>query len=414
MQIGGRKRALCCTPNTQTIQTEVCNYDLCSLIENLAVCDDEAGYNDEEGYTSLLKRSSYVTGDGQTLWTYEDGGVMEENEDHLKAAKSPLPGQSRPRTLFLAKLTGAAFFKGKELVVKSRPYWPGLMSLRGDGKDTLLIRGGYDLLKDACGSTAMKFIPAAQLPKTGYHLEHLREINMLDNFVRSLLSGKLFSGVDMKNKLDPMAVYKGWNKVYDVSLPLIGQAVHDAADYTLPVTPNDRIYETIGSYGYREGVTYLRGPLNILKRTLMMGNSPLGKSDNFHKLLRKVANNGDKDSLKTVLTAMQGTVAVFNYLNDAALHRAFTAAGLTLTSEMKNADEFMPELKGILAAWKEWEPDYYDHVVSLATEWLIVRGGLIAQTFAGDIANNPAALKLVSSAAMILSQVNRIKSPLAP
>lgn len=247
MQIGGRKRALCCTPNTQTLQTAVCDYDLCNLIENRAACDDEAGYNDQEGYTSLLKRSSYVSGDSQVLWTYQDSGITEENENNIEARR-PKPGQARSTILLLGELTGSAIYKGKQLTLQSRPYWPGLKSLKGDGKDTLFIRGGYNLLKDACGSTAMKFIPAAELPKKGFHLEHLREINMLYEFVESLLSGKLYSGTDMKNKLDPMAVYKGWNKAYDVSLPLIGQAVHDAADYTLPVTPNDRIFETIGSY----------------------------------------------------------------------------------------------------------------------------------------------------------------------
>lgn len=413
MQIGGRKRALCCTPNTQTLQTAVCDYDLCNLIENRAACDDEAGYNDQEGYTSLLKRSSYVAGDSQVLWTYQDSGITEENENNIEARR-PKPGQARSTILLLGELTGSAIYKGKQLTLQSRPYWPGLKSLKGDGKDTLFIRGGYNLLKDACGSTAMKFIPAAELPKKGFHLEHLREINMLYEFVESLLSGKLYSGTDMKNKLDPMAVYKGWNKAYDVSLPLIGQAVHDAADYTLPVTPHDRIFETVGSYAYREGVTFLPGTLNLVKRTLMMGNSPLGKPSMFNSLLYKVASDGDEEKMKKVLGAMQGTVAIFNYLNDAVLNQAFTAAGRTLTNEMKYADEFMPELKGILAAWKEWKPDYYDHVVSLARNWLITRGGFIAQKFAGDLANNPAALKLVSSAAQVVSQIDQIKSPLRP
>ncbi|KAM7215378.1 hypothetical protein V8F06_009239 [Rhypophila decipiens] len=381
----GRKRALCCTPNTQALQTETCDYDFCKLIENRAACDDEAGYNDEEGYTSLLRRSSYVTGDGQTLWTYEDGVVTEEHENHLEA-RAALPGQARPKLLSLVKLTGTAIYKGKELAVTIRPYWPGLKSLTGDGKDTLFIRGGYNLLKDTCGSTAMKFIPAAELPKTGFQLEHLREVNMIDSFVRSLLSGKLFSGIDMKNKLDPLEVYNGWNKVYDVSLPQIGVVVRDAAGYTPPLTPNDRIYETIASYAYREGVTFLPGPLNLLKRTLMMGNSPLGAISNFRVLLDQVATRGDEVALKKVLGSMQGTVAIFNYLNDA--------------------------LKGILAAWKEWEPDYYNRVVSLATEWVILRGGMVTQTFASGAANNPAALKLASEAAQVVAQVGQIKSPL--
>lgn len=337
--------------------------------------------------------------------------MTEEHENHLEA-RAALPGQARPKLLSLVKLTGSAIYKGKDLAVTSRPYWPGLKSLSGDGSDTLFIRGGYSLLKDTCGSTAMKFIPALELPKTGFQLEHLREVNMIDSFVKSLLSGKLFSGTDMTNKLDPLAVYNGWNKVYDVSLPQIGLAVRDAVDYTLPVTPNDRIYETIGSYAYREGVTFLPGPLNLLKRTLMMGNSPLGTVSKFSTLLADVASKGGEAEMKKVLGSMQGTVAVFNYLNDAVLNRAFSLAGKTLTNEMSHADEFIPELKGILAAWQEWEPDYYNHVVSLATEWLTTRGAMVAQKFAGDVANNPAALKLVSEAAQVVSQVGQIKSPL--
>ncbi|KAG6039145.1 hypothetical protein E4U41_003161 [Claviceps citrina] len=410
----GRKRALCCTPNTNALQTETCDFDSCKLTENRAACEDEAGYNDEEGSTSLLRRSSYVTGDGRTLWTYEIGGETGEGEDedenHLEARA--LPGQPRSKFLNLVKLTGSAIYKGKDLALQSRPYWPGLKSLKGDGADTLFIRGGYSLLKDTCSSTAMKFIPAADLPKTGFQLEHLREVNMIDSFVRSLLSGKLFSGAVMKHKLDPLAVYHGWNKVYDVSLPRIGSLVRDAADYTLPVTPNDRIYEVIGSYAYRTGVTFLPGPLNLLKRTLMMGNSPLGTVANFRTLLGYVAANGDDVALKKVLFAMQATIAIFNYLGDAVLHRAFMEAGRAMTKEMGYADQYMPELKGIQAAWLEWEPDYYAHVASLATTWLMVRGGMISQKFGADAAGNEAALKLVSEAALLVSQVGQIKSPL--
>ncbi|KAG6187812.1 hypothetical protein E4U27_007679 [Claviceps purpurea] len=411
----GRKRALCCTPNTQKLQTETCDYDLCNLLENRAACEDEAGYDDEEGYTSILKRSSYITGDGRTLWTYDDGG--EDETDDEKSHLYPriiAPGKARPKVLSLVKWTGSAIYKGYDLVVTSRPYRPGLASLKGDGADTLFIRGGYTLLKDTCGSTAMKFIAAADLPKKGFQLEHLREVNMLYSFVQSLLSGKLFSGLPMHNRLDPMAVYRGWNKVYDVSLPLIGTAVRDMADYTIPRTPNDRIFETIGSYAYREGVTFLPGTLNLLKRTLMMGNIPLGKDGRkFEALLRLVANKGDEDALKKLLTPMQGSVAIFNYLNDAVLHRAFTAAGKTLTTEMSHANDFIPELKGILAAWKEWEPDYYNHVVANAQGWLTTSGALIAQKFAGDMAKNPSALILVSETARILSQIGQIKSPLS-
>ncbi|KAG6045483.1 hypothetical protein E4U39_002349 [Claviceps sp. Clav50 group G5] len=260
---------------------------------------------------------------GRTLWTYDDGGDDETDDEgsHVYARIIPrLPGSPRSVTLKLAEITGSAIYKGLEMTVTSRPYRSGLNSLKGDGSDTPFTRGGYTLLKETCSSTAVKFISAVDLPTKGFQLEHLREVNTLNNFVRSLLSGKLFSGL-------PMQAAEQARSHGPLSLPLIGVAVRDRADYTFPTTPNDRIFETIGSYAYREGVSFLPGSLNLLKRTLMMGNIPLGKNGKmFHNLLDAIARTGDEASLKKLLATMQGTVAVFNYLNDAVLHRAFTAA----------------------------------------------------------------------------------------
>ncbi|KAG6019992.1 hypothetical protein E4U40_006498 [Claviceps sp. LM458 group G5] len=266
------------------------------------------------GVSKPKERSPYTTGDGRTLWTYDDGGDDETDDEgsHVYARIIPrLPGSPRSVTLKLAEITGSAIYKGLEMTVTSRPYRSGLNSLKGDGSDTLFIRGGYTLLKETCSSTAVKLISAVDLPTKGFQLEHLREVNTLNNF----------------NKLDPMAVYRGWNKAYTVSLPLIGVAVRDRADYTFPTTPNDRIFESIGSCAYREGVSFLPGSLNLLKRTLMMRNIPLGKNGKmFHNLFDAIARTGDEASLKKLLATMKGTVAVFNYLNDAVLHRAITAA----------------------------------------------------------------------------------------
>ncbi|KAG5951737.1 hypothetical protein E4U53_002386 [Claviceps sorghi] len=410
----GRKRALCCTPNTAKLQSSTCDLDTCQLIENRPACADEAGYDDEPGYTSLLRRSSYVTGNGQTLWTYANGGdggddEADENDNHLERR---VPGGVRSKIIPLAKVTGSAIYQGKNLVMTSRPYWPGLKSLLGDGSDTLPLRGGYALARDACSSTALKFVSAVEFARTGWQVEHIWEIQTKYMFLISLLTGKLVSGASMITKLDPLAVALGWNKPYDVSLPRIGSIVRDAKDYTMPLTPNDRSFEVIGSYAYRRGMSFLPGPINIHKRTLMGLNSPLGNIRAFTLLLNQIAG-GDEKALLKVLTAMQLTIAVFNYVNDAVLHRAFMQAGNDLTNEMRYAHMFIPELKGILPAWEEWRVDYFAHVAFKANEWLTDRGALILQKFAGDVSNNPAAAKLVAETALLLSQADRIKSPLS-
>lgn len=298
----------------------------------------------------------------------------------------------------------------------SRRYWPGQTSLlNNDGITTLPLRGGFDFVRDTCTTTALRYVPYKDFARKGWEFEHIRELNMIHNFVRSLLTGKLFSGLDMKTKLDPMAVAIGWTKKYDVSLPRIGVLVRDAPKFSEPISPNDRIFETLGSYAYRGGVSFVPKALNLVKRTLMEGNSPLGKEEStFNRLLKQVAVNGDEVVMKKILSNMQLTIGTFNYLNDELLHPAFLAAGHVLSQEMARADQYMPELKGILAAWKEWEVDYYAHVAFLAKDWLENRGGLIAEKFAGNLANNPSALKLVTQAAQLVGQAKLIKSPLAP
>ncbi|ORY61583.1 uncharacterized protein BCR38DRAFT_411445 [Pseudomassariella vexata] len=376
-----RQRTLCCTSNTEAYQTESCDVDLCDL--NQTACDND------------------------------DVGEIKAHLNHLEV-RAALPGQPRPKTIQLAKLLGTAIYKGKELTLTSRPYWPGLKSLKGDGSETLVIKGGYSLLKDACSSTALKFIPAASLPTKGFQMEHLREINMIEKFVHSLLTGIKYSGDSMTNTFDPLAIVAGWNKAYDVTLPRIGFIVKDAPLFTEPLTPNDRFFETIGSYAYREGVSFLPDSLNLLKRTLMMGNSPLGTINNFKCLVDQVANKGDEVIMKKVTGSIQGTIGVFNYLNDAALHVSFVAAGKTLTREMGYADNYIPELKGILAAWKEWEPDYYAEVVSRASGWFTDRTRLIMQRFPNSgTLKNPAIMKFVYDTTLLAAQRDRIKSPLA-
>lgn len=217
-----------------------------------------------------------------------------------------VPGGPRKKILQLKTLLGTPIYGAKQLVLTSRPYWPGLKSLKGDGSETLINQGGYSLLKDQCASTALKYIPEVSLPKTGFQMEHMREVNMLDQFAQSLITGFKVSGEKMKHTFDPLAVVAGWNKYYDVSLPQIGAAVKDAIDYTTPRSFNDRAFETIGSYAYRAGVSFVPGPLNLAKKVVLMRQSPLGANPaNFVTLVNKVASAGDEVALKKLLGSMQ-------------------------------------------------------------------------------------------------------------
>lgn len=75
---------------------------------------------------------------------------------------------------------------------------------------------------------------------------------MIDKFVNSLITGKKVSGQAMSILFDPIAIAKGWNKVYDVSLPHLGGIITDP-NWVAPKTLNDRVFEIIGSKAYRTG-----------------------------------------------------------------------------------------------------------------------------------------------------------------
>lgn len=86
---------------------------------------------------------------------------------------------------------------------------------------------------------------------------------MIPQFLKTSLSGVLPTGAQLKAAtIDPQKLLNGWNKIYDVSFERIGSQVTDVKGWTAPVTPNDRIFEVIGSYAYRVGFSMLQGDMN--------------------------------------------------------------------------------------------------------------------------------------------------------
>lgn len=149
---GGRKKALCCTPNIEAVETINCESDLCEVYGSDA-CEDEAGYNDDDLFefgpgSSVLPTRSYITADGRKLWTYDayaepDWDSSSHFSDLEKRAGGALPGQSRVKVYKLAQILGSSIYNGYEVTVASREYWPGLKSLYGAGSETLHMVGGY-------------------------------------------------------------------------------------------------------------------------------------------------------------------------------------------------------------------------------------------------------------------------------
>lgn len=145
---------------------------------------------------------------------------------------------------------------------------------------------------------------------------------MIQRFVESLVTGTKVSGTAMKQLLNPINVMNGWNKAYDVSLPRLGEIVTDTGaqkyPFTEPLTPNDRVYEALGSYAYRAGLSFLPKDFNIAKFHILKGNSLGGPLTKFETLFESVYKDGSVKVADELATKMQmvsatlPTVLLFN------------------------------------------------------------------------------------------------------
>ncbi|KAK8127255.1 glycosyl hydrolases family 18-domain-containing protein [Apiospora sp. TS-2023a] len=404
----------------EVLHTQTCSGSVCEGPDSGCVQDDDED-DDDNGVvdSTWANKRSYVSGSGKTLWSYYGDESPSATNLHESGIEDRRAGGSRGRLLDLKVLTDSIVYAGKFLSVVSRIHPSGLGAFRGDGKDTFIVNGAIDFLSTSCGSTAMRHIPFGSIYPAIWNFEHLREVNFLYGFVESLFTGRKFSGAPMANTFDPMDIYRGWNQVYDVSLPRIGSIVTDVRNWQEPMTPNDRIMECIGSLAYREGAALLPRDLNRLKATIMQGQRPLGGPEEFKELLDDIAGGSESDLVKVLknlkgLTALfEKVIGVFNYLNLPQVQVAFHASGNMLDREMEFAETYIPGFMGLAAAWNEYELDYYAEVTRRARVWFTDRIGLIGARFPmGGSLTNPSVIKLVYETAILAEQLKLIKSPL--
>lgn len=106
------------------------------------------------------------------------------------------------------------------------------------------------------------------------------------------------------------------------------------------------------------------------------------------------------------------TIAVWNYLNYGELRPYLDIARAEVVTEMGYADKYIPDLKGILAAWKEFEPAFYNHIVSTSHTYVSNRIAQIAAKFPlGGSVSNEAVKKLVYESEQPKKALTQIRFP---
>jgi chitinase len=83
------------------------------------------------------------------------------------------------------------------------------------------------------------------------------------------------------------------------------------------------------------------------------------------------------------------------------------------TTEIGYTDKYMPELKGILAIWKEFEPAFYNDIVTRSQDYVTNRIASIAAKFPlGGPTGNDAVTKLLYESEELKKSISQIAFPL--
>ncbi|KAH6634677.1 glycoside hydrolase superfamily [Chaetomium sp. MPI-SDFR-AT-0129] len=230
-----RKKALCCTPNVDALEEDVCDYNPCN--DDPDMCSD--GLSDLWGTsrTNLVRRTCI-----------DEDGLEYEYLEERAGAKPGLP-----RQINLKLLT-------RMLTWNSRPYPTGdkrnFLFRPGTGLATMWLKGGYNKASKVCTDPGLVFTKASDLARTGFQTEHLFEVQLPKKLLETAVSGvlpKIGQGVTPILKTARLAedsLHAGWNKLYapSVNLNKFYEVVKGVpSSYVAPSnTPADRLMTAIG------------------------------------------------------------------------------------------------------------------------------------------------------------------------
>ncbi|KAJ5896531.1 uncharacterized protein N7473_005930 [Penicillium subrubescens] len=154
-------------------------------------------------------------------------------------------------------------------------------------------------------------------------------------------------------------------------------------------------------------MSYLDGNMNLLKKQIFLGHQIIG--DKLWRDNIKLVNAGDIKGAKVIMGKLQQTVGIFNYLNYGELRPYMDAAWAQVAKGMEYADKHMPELKGILAIWKEFEPAFYSNMVKVAQDNFLSRISQIAAKYPlGGSVSNDAVTKMIYEYEQLKKAVDQI------
>ncbi|KAH7317114.1 symbiotic chitinase [Stachybotrys elegans] len=380
-----RHKSLCCTPNSDALEEDICDVDICA--DDETDCYD--GLGDES--SSLARRSHY---------------------NELEARTRNRPGSRRKIDLLLSS--------GAVLTWWSRPYPTGdkrdYLFRSGTGLATMLLKGGYDSPDNVCTNAALTFLKVSELPRKFFQTEHFFEVQwpkvFLETCVTGLLPGVLGKLPMQAAMLAEANLLAGWNKAYAAGIALNSfYEVVSGMDpsWVAPLnTPADRLMTALGDWGNMRNMFLIKGDVNWVKGQLFSLNNPMA-ADKRKKYVTE-ALKGTVKSAQKIEIVIKNVFAAFNYMNDGITEIVEDETMRAITKEIQNMEDHMPELRGIKAIFDEFMPVYKEAVVQKARMFVLDMNNYVTFNVPASVAAQSAHLqRLLHTCSYYANKVSDLK-----
>ncbi|KAL4804924.1 hypothetical protein BDV18DRAFT_161323 [Aspergillus unguis] len=136
-----------------------------------------------------------------------------------------------------------------------------------------------------------------------------------------------------------------------------------------PNTPNDRLFEALGSNDYPYPFSLVEKQINSAKGRLMGGSAPTGLKE-VRNASETAPKSGSDEDINRMLQSARVGISIFDYLNDENVSRRFNAAWAQVRQQAAYIEEDVPELPDLAARWVEFFNDFLQARQELAQNWL--------------------------------------------
>ncbi|KAL4958978.1 uncharacterized protein BDV14DRAFT_194146 [Aspergillus stella-maris] len=360
-----RQKAMCCTVKKAPIKAATCSVDLCTKTPGFCPTTDD----DSSSSSSVRSKR---------------GGILLSAHGHAAAHAYPHLGHSHSHSHSNSNSTSNSLQPrgGDQLYYSKGGFslisvaYPALLAFLNIARNLQASRRWFRLDEGPClGRTIEEgvFPIGIESPNlSGLQVEHPIDRQVLVAFFDTVNTGILPSGQT--------------SQFLAIDSDTIGDVLHDVnealaerppiqVDQTgdpvglQPDTPNDRLFEALGSNKYPYPFSLLERQVNAAKGRLMGGRAPTSLKK-VRKDSTQALKTGKDEHINLMLQDIRIGISIFDYLNEPDVSKRFNAVQQQVQRQAGYIEVDVPELPDLAVRWVEFFNDFVQTRQEFAQNWL--------------------------------------------